>query len=186
MCMQAMRNEGAWRVVAVLAVAVLAMVLAGCERPDPLTGPQFGEVEGQQAIVFDTGEVLIIDDDRFRGIVGPITVRETAVHIRGWAVNVEAREGATEVLLFSGDELIGRAAPDIDREAVATHLDMELVQPVGFRILVSRDVIEGLEQPLEAYAIHSREGEGFAAKLHMPERSRCLLEKLPVDSAECD
>jgi len=174
------------RVVAVLAMAASVLVLAGCERAGPLTGPEFAEVEGREAIVFDSGEVFIIDGDRFRGVVGPVTVLESTVHVRGWAVNVAAREGATEVLLFSGGELIGRGVPDVERESVHRHLDMALTHPVGFRIVVSREVMAGLDQPLEVYALHDRAGEGFAGKLRMPERSRCLLEKLPDDSAECD
>lgn len=187
MHIQAENGERVLRVVGVLVVAATIFVLAGCERAgDPLAGVEFGEVEGQEAIVFDNGETFVIEPDRFRGVVGPITVLMPAVYVRGWAVNVEAREGATEVLLFSGGKLVGRGIPDVERESVHKHLGMELTHPVGFSIVMPSDVMVGLEQPLEVYALHDRGGQGFAGKLRVPERSRCLLERLPIDSAECD
>ena len=179
-------GQGFWMVPLLF---VVGLVLVGCERFDPETlGGQLGEHEGQPAVILDNGDVYLVDDDMFTGAIGHVGYVQDRVAMPGWAVNSAQSRSVTAVVIIVDGRIVASTAPDAARESAAERWG-EQVNPAGFRLEVPFTVLANAAESPQFFALYrdaDQEEHKYAGALSYRGRSRCMLEQLPDDPADCD
>lgn len=89
----------------------------------------------------------------------PYRPTEGVATVTGWAVDLEAKAPALEVVAVLGTRVVARVAPSIDRQEIAGDLENQRFLPSGFRMLIPGSV------PLQRLRFYALTRSGAAREL---------------------
>lgn len=179
-------------------VLTFAMLLAvvGCEQEAGEVGREEAtralpaasveSVDGERMLVVE-GKRFAFEAQDFSGSLFPVTIQGDEVQISGWIVYRPDLSAVNQVLMFGdGDrELLAVVEPQRSHSGIAERFGVDSVNPSGFEIRLSRDVLAEVDAPIHFYALYESENQLVAGRINYPSDRRCMLENLPEDPADC-
>jgi hypothetical protein len=111
------------------------------------------ETDGSQKIVSASGQRVPVAPSRVKGTIGNLKRSEAILEISGWAVDVERKVPAAEVLVFADGRFLYAGKPNIKREDVSKALGSASFDKSGYRFKIPLKAWSGQYSSLRVFGL---------------------------------
>ncbi len=117
---------------------------------------------GGESLIFENGREVPVNAQPAEGFLDNFHLNEFTVLITGWAFDKKAGLPVQSIVLFSGNQYIAQANPDIGRNDIISYLGTDKAKYSGFQFRIPKYIVSG--EKIRAFGI-TKKGVAFELKI---------------------